>query len=246
MALAQHVLRTGVSRVACDLCAPHIQGCSTRLGLQVCNVGSVQCQRWPDIGSLVHSWRCPRWPSGPVRSHTPHASPSSTCPVTPRRCCCCCGLLAATATPAALLEASPWLLPTLLATASFLGVRLALSVFLHIFSGPSSIHTTRLLSGATTGGPLSIGLGAVFISSFAGMIFPAAAPLMHSVWLYGGLALFSAFVLYVCVCVVCVCCINKVHTADASVCVTSPTTTGTTSARWCQRPRCCLTASSTM
>lgn len=35
------VLRTGVSRVARDVCAPHIQGCSTRLGLQVCNVGPV-------------------------------------------------------------------------------------------------------------------------------------------------------------------------------------------------------------
>jgi len=47
-------------------------------------------------------------------------------------------------------------------------------------------------------GPLSMGLGAVIIASLGAAFFPAAgvAPLLHNVSLYGGTALFSAFVLY--------------------------------------------------
>lgn len=43
-----------------------------------------------------------------------------------------------------------------------------------------------------------MGLGAVVVSSLGAAFFPAArlAPLMMNVSLYGGLALFSAFVLY--------------------------------------------------
>jgi len=46
------------------------------------------------------------------------------------------------------------------------------------------------------GGMLGMGLGVVVCSSFAPMIFPAAAALSHNIMLYGGLALFSGFVLY--------------------------------------------------
>eukprot|EP00052_Salpingoeca_macrocollata_P034235 m.10907 g.10907 ORF g.10907 m.10907 type:complete len:325 (+) comp6167_c0_seq1:39-1013(+) len=48
------------------------------------------------------------------------------------------------------------------------------------------------------GGPLAMGLGAVVVSSLGAAIFPAAAvaPLLHNISLYGGLGLFSAFVLY--------------------------------------------------
>lgn len=49
------------------------------------------------------------------------------------------------------------------------------------------------------GGPLAIGLGAVFVSSLGAAFLPAAwavVPLMHNISLYGGLAVFSGFVLY--------------------------------------------------
>jgi growth hormone-inducible transmembrane protein len=49
------------------------------------------------------------------------------------------------------------------------------------------------------GGPLAMGLGAVVIASLGSMLLPAAgaaASLAYSVSLYGGLALFSGFVLY--------------------------------------------------
>jgi len=47
-------------------------------------------------------------------------------------------------------------------------------------------------------GPLSIGLGVVVIASLGSAFFPAsaAAGVMHAVSLYGGVGLFSAFVLY--------------------------------------------------
>lgn len=45
------------------------------------------------------------------------------------------------------------------------------------------------------GGTLGIGLGVVVVASFGSMFFPAS-PLLHNVALYGGLALFSGFVLY--------------------------------------------------
>ena len=48
-------------------------------------------------------------------------------------------------------------------------------------------------------GPLSMGLGAVFIASLGSAFLPATGALgatMFNVSLYGGLALFSAFVLY--------------------------------------------------
>ncbi|KAI1278058.1 Growth hormone-inducible transmembrane protein [Halotydeus destructor] len=51
----------------------------------------------------------------------------------------------------------------------------------------------------TWGAPLSIGLGAVFASSVAGMFLPpttAMGATVHSIALYGGLVLFSAFLLY--------------------------------------------------
>lgn len=46
------------------------------------------------------------------------------------------------------------------------------------------------------GGALGMGLGALIIASFGGALIPAAAPLLHKVSLYGGLGLFSAFILY--------------------------------------------------
>lgn len=47
-------------------------------------------------------------------------------------------------------------------------------------------------------GPLSMGLGAVVIASLGAAFFPAAsvAPMLHNVSMYGGLVLFSGFVLY--------------------------------------------------
>lgn len=47
-------------------------------------------------------------------------------------------------------------------------------------------------------GPLSIGLGAVVVSSLGAAFFPTArlAPMLHNISLYGGLGLFSLFVLY--------------------------------------------------
>ena len=46
-------------------------------------------------------------------------------------------------------------------------------------------------------GPLAMGLGAVFVASF-GALLPggAIASVMHKVWMYGGLALFSGMCLY--------------------------------------------------
>jgi len=49
------------------------------------------------------------------------------------------------------------------------------------------------------GGPLSIGLGVVFCSSLAGLVVPPTGALglgIHSIVLYGGLLLFSAYLLY--------------------------------------------------
>lgn len=51
----------------------------------------------------------------------------------------------------------------------------------------------------TMGGPLAMGLGVVFVSSIGTMFFPATTALgagLHSVALYGGLLLFSGFLLY--------------------------------------------------
>eukprot|EP00501_MAST-03F_sp_TOSAG23-6_P002205 GSMAST32.ASY1.ANO1.2305.1 assembled CDS len=45
------------------------------------------------------------------------------------------------------------------------------------------------------GGPLACGLGIVVCASFGGMFFPANA-MLHSISMYGGLVLFSGFVLY--------------------------------------------------
>jgi growth hormone-inducible transmembrane protein len=49
------------------------------------------------------------------------------------------------------------------------------------------------------GGPLAMGLGVVFASSLAGMFLPATTALgagLYSISLYGGLILFSGFLLY--------------------------------------------------
>lgn len=49
------------------------------------------------------------------------------------------------------------------------------------------------------GGPLAIGLGVVFASSLGSMFLPASTALgagLYSMSLYGGLLLFSAFLLY--------------------------------------------------
>lgn len=49
------------------------------------------------------------------------------------------------------------------------------------------------------GGPLAIGLGVVFASSLAGMWLPPTTALgagLYSMSLYGGLLLFSGFLLY--------------------------------------------------
>lgn len=51
----------------------------------------------------------------------------------------------------------------------------------------------------TLGGPLAIGLGVVFASSLASMFLPASTALgagLYSISLYGGLLLFSGFLLY--------------------------------------------------
>jgi len=45
------------------------------------------------------------------------------------------------------------------------------------------------------GGPLAVGLGGMLGVSVLGMLYPGSAAL-RSIWLYGGLGLFSAFVLY--------------------------------------------------
>ena len=45
------------------------------------------------------------------------------------------------------------------------------------------------------GGPLAVGLGGMMGISLLSLLYPGSAAL-HSIWLYGGLALFSAFVLY--------------------------------------------------
>eukprot|EP00049_Salpingoeca_infusionum_P004891 m.85096 g.85096 ORF g.85096 m.85096 type:complete len:330 (+) comp12775_c0_seq1:481-1470(+) len=47
----------------------------------------------------------------------------------------------------------------------------------------------------TWAGPLSMGLGAVFVASLGSMFFPAV-PMLHNISLYGGLVLFSGFMLY--------------------------------------------------
>lgn len=51
----------------------------------------------------------------------------------------------------------------------------------------------------TMGGPLAMGLGVVFASSLAGMFLPPTTALgagLASISLYGGLLLFSGFLLY--------------------------------------------------
>jgi growth hormone-inducible transmembrane protein len=51
----------------------------------------------------------------------------------------------------------------------------------------------------TMGGPLAMGLGVVFASSLAGMFLPPSTALgagLYSISLYGGLLLFSGFLLY--------------------------------------------------
>lgn len=51
----------------------------------------------------------------------------------------------------------------------------------------------------TMGGPLAIGLGVVFVSSMGSMFLPPTTVLgsgLHSIALYGGLLLFSGFLLY--------------------------------------------------
>merc|ERR1712224_915502 len=45
------------------------------------------------------------------------------------------------------------------------------------------------------GGPLTIGLGVVFISSLGTMFFPASA-MLENIVLYGGLGIFGGFVLF--------------------------------------------------
>lgn len=45
------------------------------------------------------------------------------------------------------------------------------------------------------GGPLSLGLGGLLGVSLLSFIYPNSAAL-HSIWLYGGLALFCAFLMY--------------------------------------------------
>jgi len=45
------------------------------------------------------------------------------------------------------------------------------------------------------GGPLALGCGGMLGISLLGMFFPGS-PALYNMWLYGGLALFSAFILY--------------------------------------------------
>ena len=43
--------------------------------------------------------------------------------------------------------------------------------------------------------PLMCGLGLCFAAGIGGMFFPASA-LLHNVWMYGGLAVFSGLMVY--------------------------------------------------
>ena len=45
------------------------------------------------------------------------------------------------------------------------------------------------------GGPLSLGLGGLMGASLLSIVYPGS-PALTNIWLYGGLALFSAYVLY--------------------------------------------------
>jgi len=45
------------------------------------------------------------------------------------------------------------------------------------------------------GGPLAVGLGGMLGVSLLSILYPGS-PALRSIWLYGGLALFSAFLLY--------------------------------------------------
>lgn len=87
---------------------------------------------------------------------------------------------------------------------------------LSLFGGPILIraawYTAGIVGGLSTlaacapsdkflymGGPLAIGLGVVFASSLASAFLPATTALgagLYSMSLYGGLVLFSGFLLY--------------------------------------------------
>lgn len=76
----------------------------------------------------------------------------------------------------------------------------------------AAVYTAGVVGGMSTvavcapsekflymGGPLAIGLGVVFASSVGGMFLPPTTALgagLYSISLYGGLLLFSAFLLY--------------------------------------------------
>lgn len=45
------------------------------------------------------------------------------------------------------------------------------------------------------GGPLALGMGGMLGISLLSIVYPGS-PALTNIWLYGGLALFSAFVMY--------------------------------------------------
>lgn len=97
--------------------------------------------------------------------------------------------------------------------AGFIGsMTLSLVPLVHIYAAPI-IYDAMLATGFTVGslglvaynapseqflnwgGPLAIGLGAMFGVSVLSMLYPGS-PALYNIYLYGGLALFSAMVLY--------------------------------------------------
>jgi FtsH-binding integral membrane protein len=105
-----------------------------------------------------------------------------------------------------------WALKNLL-YATFVGtISLSLVPLLHVYSLPiiydAAIASTGIMGALglvaynspseqflNWGGPLAIGCGGMLGISLLSMLYPGS-PALTNIWLYGGLALFSAFVLY--------------------------------------------------
>lgn len=93
------------------------------------------------------------------------------------------GLMGTSLVPLVHMFAAPILFDAMLATGVTVGSLGAVAYF-----SPSQQFLNM-------GGVLSIGLGGMLGISLLSMFNPGSAAL-HNIWLYGGLALFSAFVLY--------------------------------------------------
>ena len=105
-----------------------------------------------------------------------------------------------------------WALKNMLFTGFIGTMSLSLVPLIHMYSVPI-IFDAAIASGAIMGslglvaynspseqflnwgGPLAIGLGGMLGVSLLSMLYPGS-PALHNMWLYGGLALFSAFTLY--------------------------------------------------